>query len=216
MAVFSAGLLGQYYDVQGMTWTGAPMFSNPDQTVSVGGRTYSLYYSGQHLMVVAWFEHGAAYWVHNTLTDAVGNGELLAIAEQTQPIGTPGTPGTPIGSNGHVRLRAVVVPKRPGAGTSTSTIQTIGSLGGLLTLVAVPLLCLALLRRRRELSAIRGQLYTTLTLESQLRAAAGGAAGSRDSRRRSRWRRPWRPTARGNRRPRSARPRSRSRSSAES
>jgi len=172
VAVFSAGLLGQYYDVQGMTWTGAPMFSNPDQTVTVGGRTYSLYYSGQHLMVVAWFEHGAAYWVHNTLTDAIGNGELLAIAEQTQPIGTPGTPGSPIGSNGHVRLRAAVVPTRPGA-TSTSTIQTIGSLGGLLTLVAVPLLCLALLRRRRELSAIRSQLYTTLTLESQLRAAAG-------------------------------------------
>ena len=170
VAVFSAGLLGQYYDVQGMTWTGAPMFSNPDQTVTVGPRTYSLFYSGQHLMVVAWFEHGAVYWVHNTLTDAVGNGELLAIAEQTEPIGTPGTPGSPIGTKGHVRLRAVVVPKRPGTVTNASTVQTIGSIGGLLTLVAVPLLCIALLRRRRELSAIRGELYTTLTRESQLRA----------------------------------------------
>ena len=70
VAVFSAGRLGQYYDVQGMTWTGAPMFANPDQTVTVGGRTYYLYYSGQHLRMVAWFEHGAVYWVHNTLSDA--------------------------------------------------------------------------------------------------------------------------------------------------
>ncbi len=173
VAVFSTGLLGQYYDVQGMTWTAAPMFSNPDQTVTVGPRTYSLFYSGQHLMVVAWFEHGAVYWVHNTLADAVGNGELLAIAEQTEPIGIPGTPGSPIGTNGHVRLRAVVVPKRPGAVANASTVQTIGSIGGLLTLVAVPLLCIGLLRRRRELSAIRGELYTTLTRESQLRALAG-------------------------------------------
>ena len=36
MAVFSNGLLGQYYDVQGMSWTAAPMFANPDQTVTVG------------------------------------------------------------------------------------------------------------------------------------------------------------------------------------
>ena len=52
---FSAGLLGQYYDVQGMMWLGAPMFTNPDQTVTVGGTdAISLFYSGQHLMVVAW------------------------------------------------------------------------------------------------------------------------------------------------------------------
>ncbi|MGA2930448.1 MAG: hypothetical protein ABSG43_31590, partial [Solirubrobacteraceae bacterium] len=95
VAVFSAGLLGQYYDVQGMTWTDAPMFQNPEQAVAVGGRTYSLYYSGQHLMVVAWSEHGAVYWIHNTLTDAIGNGELLAIAEQTMPVGEPGEPGEP-------------------------------------------------------------------------------------------------------------------------
>lgn len=65
------------------------------------------------------------------------------------------------------------MPKRSGATANKPLVQTIGSIGGLLTLVAVPLLCVALLRRRRELSAIRGQLYTTLTRESQLRSAAG-------------------------------------------
>ena len=134
MAVFSTGLLGQYYDVQGMTWTAAPMFANPDQTVTVGRRTYSLFYSGQHLMVVAWFEHGAVYWVHNSLTDAIGNGELLAIAEQTEPIGIPGTPGSPIGTNG---ARAAASRRRPQATGNARTrrpFQTIGSIGGLLTL----------------------------------------------------------------------------------
>jgi LCP family protein required for cell wall assembly len=190
VAVFSAGLLGQYYDVQGMTWTGAPMFANPDQTVTVAGRTYSLYYAGQHLMVVAWSEHDAVYWVHNSLTDAVGNGELLAIAEQTKPIGTPGRPGSPngragaaghasggTGASGRARLRAVVVPTRTSAATNASLVETIGSIGGLLTLLAVPLLCLALLRRRRELSELRGRLQATLHLEAQLSAASAHGAG---------------------------------------
>jgi polyisoprenyl-teichoic acid--peptidoglycan teichoic acid transferase len=174
VAVFSAGQLGQYYDVQGTTWTGAPMFANPDQTVTVGSRTYSLYYSGAHVMLVAWFEHGAVYWVHNSLTDSVLNGELLAIAEQTAPVGTPGHSGSPVGGTsapGHARLRDVVVPTRIGAAaTKTTLAETIGSIGGLLTLIAVPLLCFALLRRRRELSALRSELHTTLTRESQLRS----------------------------------------------
>jgi len=181
VAVFSAGLLGQYYDVQGMTWTGAPMFTNPEQTVTVGGRTYSLYYSGQHLMVVAWHAHGAVYWVHNTLTDAVGNSELLALAEQTQPIGTPGTPGSPIGGNrpaGLARLRNVVVPTRTsGITTSTSPAATIGSIGGLLSLLALPMLCVALLRRRRALSELRTQLHATMCLSAQLSAATAHNTG---------------------------------------
>ncbi|MGO9898588.1 MAG: LCP family protein [Solirubrobacteraceae bacterium] len=187
VAVFSAGLLGQFYDVQGMTWTGAPMFANPDQTVTVAGRTYSLYYSGVHLDVVVWYAHGAVYWVHNTLTDAVGNGELLTVAEQTAPIGTPGTPGSPIGGTGasraKVRLRAVVVPRRVGT-VSTITIEhNVGLIGGLLALIAAPLLCLALLRRRRELSELRGQLNARLDEIAQLSAAtiAHGAAVSRPS-----------------------------------
>ncbi len=76
VGVFYAGQLGQYYDVQGMTWTTAPQFDSPDQTVRVAGRTYYLYYEGSNLRTVAWYEHGAVYWVRNTLTDSVGSGEL--------------------------------------------------------------------------------------------------------------------------------------------
>ena len=40
--VFSNGQLGQFYDVQGTTWTDAPLFANPNQTIRVGNRTYDL------------------------------------------------------------------------------------------------------------------------------------------------------------------------------
>jgi LCP family protein required for cell wall assembly len=178
VAVFATGLLGQYYDVQGMTWTTAPMFADPGQTITVARRTYSLFYSGQHLTLVAWYDHGAVYWVHNTLTDAVTNGELLAIAEQTEPTGTPGSPGSPIAGStrpGHLRLKAVVVPTQIGA-TTTTPADTIGSIGGLLALLAAPLMCLALLRRRRELSELRGRLQTTMRLTAQLSAATAQGA----------------------------------------
>lgn len=175
VAVFSAGLLGQYYDVQGMTWLGAPMFASPDQTVTVAGRTYSLFYSGQHLSVVAWYEHGAVYWVHNSLTDAVGNGELLAIAEQTRPIGVPGTPGSPIargsGDRRRGRLAAVLVPTRIAPAAKVTTVEAIGALGALVTLIAAPLMCFGLYRRRRRLAALRAELDALLVAEYDLRSS---------------------------------------------
>lgn len=149
----------------------------PDQTVNAGGRTYSLYYAGQHLTVVAWFEHGAVYWVHNSLTDTVQNGELLAIAERTEPVGTPGHPGSPIAGNrssGGLRLRAVVVPTRAGVVAQTSLGETIGAIAGVLTLIVVPLLGFALLRRRRDPSELRGQLQATRVVESRLRSKLEG------------------------------------------
>ena len=173
VAVFSAGLLGQYYDVQGMTWLGAPMFTDPDQTVTVAGRTYSLFYSGQHLSVVAWHAHGAVYWVHNSLTDAVGNGELLAIAEQTRPIGVAGTPGHAVGGSSRARraqLKAVVVPTRIAPAAKVTRAETIGSIGALLALLAAPILCVILFRRRRRLTVLRAELDAVISLESQLRA----------------------------------------------
>jgi LCP family protein required for cell wall assembly len=177
--VFSAGLLGQYYDVQGMTWRAAPLFSDPDQTVSVGGRTYLLDYSGQHLRLVAWFAHGVAYWVQNTLTDAISNGELLAIAQQTTDIGTPGRPGARI--DGRTRLGGAVVPTRIVSSAATSPAQTIGSIGGLLTLVLAPVLCVVFVRRRSALRELRDRLRDTVARESEVRAAllAAGRAGPR-------------------------------------
>jgi polyisoprenyl-teichoic acid--peptidoglycan teichoic acid transferase len=166
VAVFQAGGPGQYYDVQGTTWTTAPFLDNPDQTVKVGSRTYYLDYEGQHLVTVAWYEHGAVYWVRNSLTDALGNGELLAIAEQTAP--ATAHVGSELG------LRAAVVPQRIVTQPEYDLKNTLGSVGGLVALLALPLLAIPFFHRRRELGKLRAQLAATLHFESQLRAAAPG------------------------------------------
>jgi LCP family protein required for cell wall assembly len=171
VSVFYAGGLGQYYDVQGTTWLTAPLFDSPEQTVRVGGRKYDLYYEGAHLKMVAWYEHGAAYWIRNTLTDTISNGELLAIAEQTSPIGTsahPTAPGAP------VSLKVGGVPTLTTATQRTSFQQSLGSLGGLVTLVLLPLLAIPLVRRRRELAALRARVHARELHEARLHAALAG------------------------------------------
>jgi LCP family protein required for cell wall assembly len=163
--VFSNGQLGQFYDVQGTTWTGAPLFANPNQTIQAGKRTYGLYYDGTQLRMVAWHEYGAAYWVQNTLTNSVGNGELLAIAEQTAPIGAVPTPPR------HVVLKAVPVPTPSVPKVKTPLRQTLGSLAGLAALVALPLPAIMVLRQHRRTRRIRLQIQTNLAREVSLSAA---------------------------------------------
>lgn len=170
--VFSNGQLGQFYDVQGTTWTKAPLFANPNQTIRVGKRTYDLYYDGTSLQMVAWHEYGAMYWVRNTLTDSMGSGEMLAIAEQTVPIGAVMT--TPK----HVILKAFSVPSRPVPAVKTPLAQTIGSVGGLITLVLVPLLGILILRQRRLTRRVRLQLQTNLARETTLSAAIAASTNA--------------------------------------
>jgi hypothetical protein len=150
------------------------LLDNPDQTIKVGPRTYYLDYEGQHLVTVAWYEHGAVYWVRNSLTDALGNGELLAIAEQTAP--ATDRVGRQLG------LRAAVVPQRIVAQPEDNLKNTLGSLGGLVALLALPLLAIPLFHRRRELGKLRAQLAATLHFEARLRAAApGGGPATTDT-----------------------------------
>ena len=171
VAVFYAGQLGQYYDVQGMSWTTAPQFDSPDQTVSVGGRTYYLYYVGSNINMVAWYEHGSVYWVRNTLTDSIGNGEMLAIAEQTKPF-------TAVHSTSRVPviLRAVGVPTRTVKVKPTSTKLLVGGLAGLVTLIALPLLAFLALRRILDLRRARPDLAAGQQSGARLAAQGGLAA----------------------------------------
>ncbi len=71
---------GGYWDVQAIAWTGAPILASPDATTTVGGRSYSLYYDGAQLHMVAWQVGGVAYWVSNTLDDELSNRAMLALA----------------------------------------------------------------------------------------------------------------------------------------
>jgi LCP family protein required for cell wall assembly len=84
VVVVSHGLIGQYYDLEGTNWTSPPILNNPNQTVTLGGRQYQLYFEGQRLRVVAWHDGPAVYWMINTLQDLLTNRQMLAIAQAAQ------------------------------------------------------------------------------------------------------------------------------------
>ncbi len=71
---------GGFWDVQAIAWPGAPILANPDATRTIGGRTYSLYYDGAHLTMVAWQRGGVAYWIANTLDEELSNRQMLSLA----------------------------------------------------------------------------------------------------------------------------------------
>ncbi len=171
--VFPTGLLGQYYDIQGTTWKGAPLFQSPQQSVTLNHRTYELFFSGSHLDVVSWVDRGVAYWIHNSLTDALTNGEMLAIAEQTAPVS--GVHALP--ADVRLRLRAAAVPKRVPAAAGSG--EALGRIGGVLTLISVPILAVALVVRRRGLRRLGARLDRTLSDGDRLAAATRRANASR-------------------------------------
>jgi LCP family protein required for cell wall assembly len=77
--VVAAGPPGEYYGVQGLTWRDPPILGNPDRVRVQNGRKLLLFYDGRHLRMIAWRTRRAAYWVTNTLDEAIANRRLLAI-----------------------------------------------------------------------------------------------------------------------------------------
>jgi LCP family protein required for cell wall assembly len=78
--VLQAPGIGEYYGVQGLTWKAPPILDKPDDTVKRRGRKFQLYYDGRRLRLVAWKTKRAVYWVSNTLTQSIGEDQLLEIA----------------------------------------------------------------------------------------------------------------------------------------
>jgi LCP family protein required for cell wall assembly len=177
--VVNSGPLGEFYDVQGTTWTDPPLLSNPSATVHVGSRAYDLFYAGEQLRTVAWREGNATYWVQNTLTNSVAPREMLGTAAQTQPV-IGSRPGAAPG------LAAVTGVRLPsGTKAATSTFKELGALVGLLSFGALALLGYYLLSRQRELRTLREQVAHAMVLEARQRpllaTAPAGPAGRADS-----------------------------------
>jgi LCP family protein required for cell wall assembly len=171
VVVIDRGGLGQFYDVQGTTWTDPPLLGNPGQTVQVGRRAYELFYTGEHIRVIAWREAGAVYWIENTLTSDVSPQTMLAMAERTLPvIHTNGNPAVPAGlpAAGNVNLA-------PRASAATSLTTEIGALLSFVALGALALLAVGVYLRRRELSALREQIAGALTLSPFLQGLLADA-----------------------------------------
>jgi LCP family protein required for cell wall assembly len=170
--VIQKGPLGEFFNVQGTSWSDPPLLSDPGASIHVGARTYDLYYAGEQIRTIAWHEDGAAYWIENTLTNAVQPREMLAMAvETTSVISGGGTTQPVIGSLSKLR-----VPARHRASSSILT-----KAGALIAIaIFVPLLLLAwwLLARRRELDSLRTQVTRAMTLEAAHRERLGSPGAS--------------------------------------
>ncbi|HTU77871.1 MAG TPA: LCP family protein [Solirubrobacteraceae bacterium] len=175
--VISRGEVGQYYDVQGTTWTDPPVLSHPGQTVHLGSRTYELSYVGEHVKTIAWREDGAVYWIENTLTNNVSPHVMLAMAQQTIPvISTRAT---------HAVRTAAVAPANidlaPRASAPASTTAKIEALLGFVGLGIVGLLLLFALVRQRELRRLREAVAHALALDTHQRPLLVAAGLSYDA-----------------------------------
>jgi len=162
----------------------------------VAGRTYYVYYAGQHIKNVAWFANGAGYWVANTLTLGLTNTQMLAVAEHTAPM-----LGVAAGSvRADARNQDVAPSTVKVVSTATSPLQVVGEVGGFLAFLSVLGGIGVLWTRHRQVAAMRRGLVLAgdrvLALEGQLarvarrggplvarapagaRAGAGGALGA--------------------------------------
>jgi polyisoprenyl-teichoic acid--peptidoglycan teichoic acid transferase len=74
------------FDIQEIKWTKAPILLNPTSVRVLGGRRYLLYYQDAKLATVAFIEGATAYWVTNTIDNALPGSVLLAIATSLQPL----------------------------------------------------------------------------------------------------------------------------------
>jgi LCP family protein required for cell wall assembly len=175
VVVIDRGGLGEFYDVQGSSWTDPPLLSDPSQAVRLGSRTYSLFYAGEEIRTIAWQEGGAAYWIQNTLTNSVQPREMLAMAALTVPVVSPDSDrarATTVIPN----LRDLRLPTRELAATSLTS--KLGAALGIAGLAVVALLTLAVLSRRRELIVLRDRMEVAIALEARQRPLLAAEAGA--------------------------------------
>lgn len=76
---------GEYYGVQGTTWSDPPILRHPAHIEVVNGRRLREYGTGAQLSIVAFRTPSGTYWVSNTLTDSIPSAELVAIAASMRP-----------------------------------------------------------------------------------------------------------------------------------
>jgi LCP family protein required for cell wall assembly len=76
----------EYWGIQMVRWRDAPALEGPNETVTIKGRRYDLYYSGSKLQLVVLHDQGTTYWVTNTLLGKLSNETMLAIAKGLRPL----------------------------------------------------------------------------------------------------------------------------------
>jgi LCP family protein required for cell wall assembly len=82
-----AGEIGQYYGVQGMTWSAPPIADSPSETRKLGTRNFELFFDGSRLRLIALRTKRAIYWVSNSLSETLTNRQMLDIARSLTRVG---------------------------------------------------------------------------------------------------------------------------------
>ena len=85
--VYTTNTVGDYWGIEETDWTDAPVLQEPNFKHRIKGREFSFYYSGPNLHMIVLRDHGATYWVTNTLLDKLSNETMLAIAKSLRPLG---------------------------------------------------------------------------------------------------------------------------------
>ncbi|MFZ1993267.1 MAG: LCP family protein [Solirubrobacteraceae bacterium] len=80
MTLVLNSVLGEYYGVQGTTWSNPPLLRSPSGTRDIGGKRLYLYANGGRLTTVAWHNGPDVYWISNTLTSTIPNPQMVGIA----------------------------------------------------------------------------------------------------------------------------------------
>jgi LCP family protein required for cell wall assembly len=79
-----------YWGIQQTNWEDAPILDKPNTTRFLKGphgrRRYDFYFNGPHMHMIVLRENDASYWVINTLSDALSNETMLAIARGLRPV----------------------------------------------------------------------------------------------------------------------------------
>jgi polyisoprenyl-teichoic acid--peptidoglycan teichoic acid transferase len=87
IALSTPSTLTEYYGLMGTTWDDPPILRNPSETRRMGGRELLLFYDAGRLRLVGWRDDGASYWLNNTLSQSIGEPEMLAIASSVEKVG---------------------------------------------------------------------------------------------------------------------------------
>lgn len=82
--VIKKGYVGEYYGLQGTTYTKAPILESPSGTRTIRGRKYYLYADGSRLRLISWKDGKSVYWISNTLLLSLTNQQMLSIAASTK------------------------------------------------------------------------------------------------------------------------------------
>lgn len=164
VVVVGEGELGQYYDIEGTTWSDPPILSAAQQTITIGHRTYSLSYDGENIKTIAWREGGGTYWIENTLSNTLSPQTMVALARETRPlsnhtIAQAGAGQMPLPKSN------VTPPPRPVAAVSTAI--RLGDYLGFVILLAAGGLGVFVLYRFSVLRRLRDEVAQALEAEAR-------------------------------------------------